>query len=116
MQTRKSSAVFGQVDWPITDKFTVTGGLRYTDDKARFAGSTIALNPYGVSVAPERFPAIQLFFDNKTSDTTLSGRLTLSYTPIDEFTIYASPGTTSSHSRLGKACVSSCKYRWSPNN
>src|SRR3546814_18308141 len=38
-QTRKSRAVFGQVDWPITDKFTVTGGLRYTDDKARFAGS-----------------------------------------------------------------------------
>src|SRR3546814_9160659 len=33
-QTRKSRAVFGQVDWPITDKFTVTGGLRYTDDKA----------------------------------------------------------------------------------
>src|SRR3546814_6842419 len=53
-QTRKSRAVFGQVDWPITDKFTVTGGLHYTDDKARFAGSTIDLNPYGVSVAPAR--------------------------------------------------------------
>src|SRR3546814_2627190 len=72
--TRKSRAVFGQVDWPITDKFTVTGGLRYTDDKARFAGSTIDLNPYGVSVAPARFPAIPVFFDNKTSDNNLSGR------------------------------------------
>src|SRR3546814_2871067 len=71
-------------DWPITDKFTVTGGLRYTDDKARFAGSTIDLNPYGVSVAPARFPAIPVLFDNKTSDNNLSGRLTLSYTTIDE--------------------------------
>src|SRR3546814_17839994 len=48
-QTRKSRAVLGQVDWPITDKITVNGGLSYTDAKARFAGSTIDLNHYGVS-------------------------------------------------------------------
>src|SRR3546814_3690992 len=48
---------------------------------------------YGVAVAPARFPAITVYFDNKTSDNNLAGRLTLSYKPIDEVKIYASYGT-----------------------
>src|SRR3546814_11779716 len=124
----------------------MTGSLRYTDYKARFAGSTIDLNPYGGSVAPARFPAIPVFFDNKTSDNNLSGRLPLSYKPIDEVTIYASYGTgykaggfdgssifspvealplrpekakayeRSEERRVGKECVRTCRSRWSPDH
>ncbi|AEG51427.1 TonB-dependent receptor [Sphingobium chlorophenolicum L-1] len=92
-QTRKSRAAFGQLDWHINDQFTLTGGLRYTDDKAHFWGSSTDANPYGVSRAPVFFPAIPVFFDNRTSDNNLSGRLTLAYKPIQEVKIYASYGT-----------------------
>ncbi|NYI23637.1 TonB-dependent receptor [Sphingobium indicum] len=93
VQTRKSRAVFGQIDWRISNQFTLTGGLRYTDDKARFSGSSIDANPYGVSQGAARFPDVPVYFDNRTRDNNVSGRLTLSYKPIDEVKVYASYGT-----------------------
>jgi len=37
-----SKAVFGQVTYPFTDRFSVTGGLRYTDeDKSMFGSATV---------------------------------------------------------------------------
>lgn len=92
-QKRQSRATFGQLDWKITDQFTISGGLRYTKDDAHFFGSTIDLNPYGVSRAPLQFPSIPVYFDNLTSDSNVSGRLTLSYKPIKEVKIYGSYGT-----------------------
>lgn len=40
--TTKSYAVFGRFTGHITDQFRVVGGIRYTDDKKHFSGTTIA--------------------------------------------------------------------------
>ena len=35
-------SIFGQLDWEIADRLTLTGGVNYTRDKKRFANNTIA--------------------------------------------------------------------------
>ena len=39
----KSSAIFGELYYNVTDDFKLTGGLRYTDDKKHFESKSIAL-------------------------------------------------------------------------
>lgn len=39
-QSTESWALFGQVNWPITDRLEFTGGLRYTDESRDWAGAT----------------------------------------------------------------------------
>jgi outer membrane receptor protein involved in Fe transport len=57
-QENTSWAVFGQVGYQITDAFTVTGGVRYTDDKKdfgvlRYDFATTPLSTYNRSVSDE---------------------------------------------------------------
>lgn len=89
-QTRESWALFGEADWRLTPKLTLTTGLRYTDETARFSGSTIDLDPYGASVAGAAFTGLPVRFDNPFDDDSLSGRLVLSYRPIDSALVYGS--------------------------
>ena len=39
-QTTQASAVFGQITYPFLQKFELTGGLRYTDEKREWNGAT----------------------------------------------------------------------------
>ncbi|WP_336961367.1 TonB-dependent receptor [Sphingobium aquiterrae] len=92
-QTRTSKAAFGQLDWKLLDRLTLSGGLRYTKDDANYAGSTIDVDPFGISTAKAAVPGIPVVFDNDFSDDNVSGRLTLSYRPSDNSNIYVSYGT-----------------------
>jgi len=47
-----SVAVFGQADYNITDYLTITGGLRYTDEKKRFTPEQRVLSSYHVPFFP----------------------------------------------------------------
>ncbi len=38
--TNKNYSLFGQVDFEVTDRLTLTGGLNYTNDKKRFSSNT----------------------------------------------------------------------------
>jgi iron complex outermembrane receptor protein len=92
-QKRTSKAVFGQVDWTIVPRLIVSGGLRYTDDDAHYAGVTSDLNPFGVTNAQIIAPVLPVVFDNRFSDNNVSGRATVSFRPNERSNIYLSYGT-----------------------
>lgn len=92
-QTRSSKALFAQVDWTILPAVTISGGLRYTDDKASYSGVTSDIDPYGISLAGAAFPGIPVAFDNDFNDDNVSGRVTLSYKPTEQSNFYVSYGT-----------------------
>lgn len=93
---RPSYAIYGEAIYDVTDKFTVTLGLRYTYDEVRFEDARTVLfdaagNPRA-STVPFSFP-----FDpslpavNLEEDTgRLTGRLILNYQWQDEVMTYAS--------------------------
>lgn len=121
-QTRESYAVYGELNWDITDNLTLTGGLRYTWDDIElsdissqvftadnsfhprsFVGTLIPANPLGLVIPGVPFP---LDFDpNATCPTApgcppvaddsseLTGRVILSYTPEEDILLYASYST-----------------------
>jgi len=89
-QRRSSWAVFAEGDFHLSDKLTATLGLRYTSEQSRFFGATTDRNPYGTSVASSAFPGVPAIFDNRFEDENLSGRVLLSYKPVDDLMIYAS--------------------------
>ncbi len=91
-QTRASKAAFGQLDWKLASRLTLSGGLRYTKDDATYAGSTTDSNPLGASIVPLALPTVPVYFDNDFSDNNVSGRVTLSYRPTDNTNIWASFG------------------------
>lgn len=89
LQTRESWALFGEADWRLSSSMTLTAGLRYTDESSDFSGSTRDLNPYGNSVAAAAL-GLPVAFDNTFEDDNLSGRIILSYRPMDDALVYAS--------------------------
>jgi iron complex outermembrane receptor protein len=89
LQTRDSSALFGETDWHLSPNIILTAGLRYTDESSDFSGSTIDLNPYGISVATAAF-GLPVVFDNTFEDDNLSGRLILSYRLANDALVYTS--------------------------
>jgi iron complex outermembrane receptor protein len=48
-------AVFGSVDFPVSETVTLTAGLRYTDEEIDFAGGTTDLNPFDASCILDPF-------------------------------------------------------------
>jgi len=55
-------SIFGQVDFEITDRLTLTGGLNYTKDKKRFSTNTVSDEVFSaIPLANFVTPATQLF-------------------------------------------------------
>jgi iron complex outermembrane receptor protein len=86
---RESWAAFGEADWRFGPRWTATLGLRYTDETAHFDGATVDLNPYGLSAVKSAF-ALPVRFDNRFSDSNLSGRAVLTWRPTEATMLYAS--------------------------
>ncbi|MDR2680515.1 MAG: TonB-dependent receptor [Tannerella sp.] len=91
-----SSAVFGQVKWAVTDKWTILPGIRfnYDDKTVNFRRET-----YGglrtddpVLIALKKKVYSDQAFDKQEDDTNFSGQLTVAYAPskrINTFATYA---------------------------
>ena len=79
-QTTDSYAVFGQLDYDITGKLTVTGGLRYSADHKTFNY---------VSQETRTGTTIFTFADSKTFDS-VTGKVGLQYRFTDDVNLYAS--------------------------
>ena len=50
-QRNKAWAAFGSVEYAVTDRFKLRGGLRYTQDKKDFAASVLQSAPFGAPVS-----------------------------------------------------------------
>lgn len=112
-----SKALFGQIEYKLADQLNLTLGLRYSKDKARFAGcskdqgdNSIAASwnaffnnatPFGANVAPGgcvTYLAALVPFGTNTqgvvrkvlNEDNLSGKLALDYHVNDDVLIYAS--------------------------
>lgn len=77
MQT-KAWAVFGSVDYELSDKVNVTGGLRYSDDKRDWDG-TLVQSPFGAPGFSEA---------TNVSDSQVSGDLSVNYKWTDDTNLY----------------------------
>lgn len=93
-------ALFASVDIPLSERMTLTAGLRYTDEEIDFAGGTTDLNPYDASCildpfcGPTGLGAFQLTgVDSTFSDDDLSGRVALEFRPSDAWLVYGSVST-----------------------
>ena len=65
--------------------------MRISNEKNRFSGYTHDLNPYGVSIGSLVF-ALPAEFDNKLSETSPSGRATVTYELSEDARVYGSVG------------------------
>ena len=72
-------AVFASLDYEVSDKLTVNGGLRYSDDKRDWDGELVQ-SPFGAPSFSE---------SNNVQDSQVSGDLSASYKLNDETNVYA---------------------------
>jgi iron complex outermembrane receptor protein len=88
-----SAAVFGQLDWAITDRLHILPGLRYNFDKkdADYARTTYG----GLQTTDPALLALKKLvysdqaFTSNTDNTDFSGNLTISYKASDKINAYA---------------------------
>jgi len=83
-QETTAFAVFGSVDWHLSDVWTLVTGLRYTEEDVDFTGGTFGFDIAGGSTFP--------FFttDNNFSDENTSYRVALEARPNDDLLGYFS--------------------------
>jgi len=72
-------AVFASLDYEVSDKLTINGGLRYSDDKRDWDGELVQ-SPFGAPSFSE---------SNNVQDSQVSGDLSASYVLNDETNVYA---------------------------
>lgn len=97
-QDTDSFAGFVNFDHTISDKLSVSGGLRLTYEDKSYKGGTTDLNPWGVSLLlmdPNTFefypdPLPLSYTDTSFDETDLSGRIGLEYRTSDTTMIYGS--------------------------
>jgi iron complex outermembrane receptor protein len=94
-QSTKSWALFGQLEYDLTDQLKLTGGLRYTNERKTFFSQTFGYS-FGVSPTPanivydysEANPVVGS--DARRNDNLWSGKLGLDYKPNADTLIYVS--------------------------
>jgi iron complex outermembrane receptor protein len=84
-----SFAVFGQVVWNITEEFSATLGLRYTNEEKSREGSQLTDPPSEfLDIPPVAGPDV--FYDDTRSDSNVSPAFNLRYFITPEIMTYAS--------------------------
>ena len=86
--TTTSYAAFGQLVWNITDTFSTTLGLRYTNEEKARDGSQITTPVSILDIPPVAGPDI--FYDESRNDDDVSPTLIARYFPTPEVMTYAS--------------------------
>ena len=97
-QTRRSRAAFAEADYDVTDRLSLTVGLRYTSDSNHYFNGTATLfDSTGAarlvsvsSVDALVAPGAAVPLERRASSKALSGRGVLSYKPVDDVMLYTS--------------------------
>ena len=120
-QTSSSAAVFGNVDYVVSDSLSLVAGLRYTSEEKEYLGADydlVSLAPgSGFSMAPFGSPPVTLaFIDDKIDDQNWSWKLGMNWTPVDDSLVYAtiSQGTKSGGFFSGVATTSAQLQPYEP--
>ena len=79
VQDTTAWAVFGQVEYDMSDRMVVTAGLRYSDDSKDYTAER-SVTPFGGANFPLTFVTV--------SDDQVSGDLSLNYTINNDVSIY----------------------------
>lgn len=90
--TTEAYAAYGQIDITLNDQFSITGGLRYTDEAKTIERSNISVAPLDIGggiVLPAGTPLIPIGTKGKTSFDNLSPQITLNYKASDDVNLYA---------------------------
>lgn len=92
-----SSAVFGQLDWAVTDRFHILGGLRYNYDKKKVDFSRLTYGGLQTTdpelIALKKLVYTDQVFKTNTDNNNLSGQLTLSFKASNHINTYATYST-----------------------
>ncbi len=94
-QTTESAAVFGNVEYAVSDTLSVVGGLRYTWEEKRYSGRDIDLVSLapgsGLTLAPFGTPPITIASaDGTLDDKNWSWKVGVNWTPVDDALVYVS--------------------------
>ncbi|MDZ4728989.1 MAG: TonB-dependent receptor [Xanthomonadales bacterium] len=81
LQKTTDIAIFGQAEWQLDERWTLIGGLRYTDEdrKFTFAGTNIGTGPRPVPL-----------FQDKVTANEATGKLGIDFKPNENVLLYAS--------------------------
>ncbi|MBC7845116.1 MAG: TonB-dependent receptor [Flavobacterium sp.] len=88
-----SAAVFGQLDWAVTDRLHVLPGLRYNYDKKdadydrQTYGGLVTTDPQLLAIKKAVYT--NQTFSSDTDNTDFSGNITVSYKATDKINAYA---------------------------
>jgi|GEM_PF-48491 len=97
--TTNSFSAFGQIDWEIVDKVTLTGGARIIQEKKDY---DFAQNIYQATdarkvhqgapflIGPDFVNGAPAAFSDSTNDTLWAGKVQVDYRPNDDWLLYAS--------------------------
>jgi iron complex outermembrane receptor protein len=86
-QDTTSSAAFISADWHISDRWTITGGARYTKEEKEFSGGNGSLYYQGGDPRPD-IAVNYLDFDDEWSEVT--PKIGFSYRPNDDMMVFGS--------------------------
>lgn len=94
-QYRDSAAVFAQFDYRLTDHWTATAGLRYTEDSAEYSDGRSFTTDYSGNPAITLIPVPGAYTTDvlptqASDDSAVTGRAALSYTFDSGRMLYAS--------------------------
>jgi len=88
--TTTSKALYGQADWHFTDQWTLTYGLRWSDDKKEILQNAIDLLGTGFPTGvPLILPEFAAPVEASDSWSEVTNKFSLSYRPNDKLMFYA---------------------------
>lgn len=101
-------ALFGNLEYQLTDKINLIGGLRFNDENRQYNVEAFDGNPFGLDVslmdANRGFPIKESPVVDETSTTWKAG---IEYTPTDDLLLYTSYSTGKSAGGFDGSAVTS---------
>jgi outer membrane receptor protein involved in Fe transport len=86
----KTYSAFGQLRYKITDQLELAGGVRYADEKRTLSVFDFHANVTNTPGVPDDVDITSTLPNNEVRSKTWSPEATITYTPSDDLTVFAS--------------------------